>query len=70
VPPPVVDARNYTPFGLPWFDLLEAARRDIRAAERLASVRSIADLEGRRKGPLPVPETQVVRLLLPRTQLA
>jgi hypothetical protein len=44
-PPPVVDAQTYTRFGLPWFDLIEPTARDVAAAERLASVCSIADLE-------------------------
>jgi len=69
-PPPVADARTYTEFGLPWFDLLEPRREDIRAAERLASVRSIADLEARGEDPLPIPEAQVVRLLTLRSQPA
>jgi hypothetical protein len=62
-PPPVVDAATYTRFGLPWFDLVDAASRDIAAAERLRGVRSIADLERRRDEPLPIPDAQVVRLL-------
>jgi hypothetical protein len=69
VPSPV-DARTYTEFGLPWFDLLEPTRPDIEAAERLASVRSVAELEDRRETPLPIPEEQVVRLLRLRAQLA
>lgn len=67
---PPVDAATYTEFGLPWFDLLEPTARDIHAARRLAAVRSIADLEGRREEPLPIPEEQVVRLLRLRPQPA
>lgn len=63
VSPPPADAATYTAYGMPWFDLLAPTRRDIAAAERLAEVRSIADLEGRREEPLPIPEDQVVRLL-------
>jgi hypothetical protein len=63
VPGPPVDAETYTRHGLPWFDLLDPTRSDIAAAERLASVRSIADLEGLRDDPLPIPEHQVRRLL-------
>ena len=62
VPAPV-DAEAYTRHGLPWFDLLDPLRRDIAAAERLAGIRSVADLEGRRDAPLPIPEAQVIRLL-------
>ena len=69
-PPPVVDAKTYTRFGLPWFDVIDATGRDIAAAEKLRSVRSIADLEGRGDEPLPIPEAQVVRLLLLRAQRA
>jgi hypothetical protein len=69
-PPPVVDAATYTRFGLPWFDVIDPTGRDIAAAERLRSVRSIADLEGRRDEPLPIPEAQVVRLLRLRAQRA
>jgi hypothetical protein len=62
-PPPVADARTYTEFGLPWFDLYDPRRENVRAANRLAGVRSIADLEAREEDPLPIPEAQVVRLL-------
>ena len=62
-PAPPVDAATYTAHGLPWFDLLDPTRRDIAAAERLACVRSIADLEGRRDATLPIPEHQIRRLL-------
>jgi hypothetical protein len=69
-PPPVVDAATYTRFGLPWFDVVDPTGRDIAAAERLRSVRSIADLEGRRDEPLPIPDAQVMRLLRLRAQRA
>jgi hypothetical protein len=67
-PPPVVDADTYTRCGLPWFDVIDPTGRDIAAAERLRSVRSIVDLERRRDEPLPIPEAQVVRLLRLRAQ--
>ena len=63
VPGPPVDAATYTSHGLPWFDLLAPTKQDLAAAEKLASIRSIADLEGRTEGPLPIPEEQVRRLL-------
>ena len=63
VPGPPVDAGTYTRHGLPWFDLLAPTKRDVAAAERLASIRSIADLEGRQEEPLPIPDHQVRRLL-------
>jgi len=62
-PPKVCDAATYTEHGLPWFDFLRPAGSDIGAAQRLAAVRSVADLEGRREEPLPIPEAQVRRLL-------
>ena len=60
---PPVDAATYTSHGLPWFELLAPTRQDIAAAEKLASIRSIADLEGRAEDPLPIAEEQVRRLL-------
>ena len=69
-PPAIVDAATYTRFGLPWFDLVDTGGADIRAAQRLAGVRSLADLEGRDEQPLPIPEAQVVRLLRLRASVA
>ena len=63
VPGPPVDAATYTSHGFPWYDLLAPSKQDIDAAEKLASVRSIADLEGRTEADLPIPEEQVRRLL-------
>ena len=62
VPTPV-NTGTYTQHGLPWFDLMDPLRRDIPAAERLARIRSVSDLEDRRDEPLPIPEQQVIRLL-------
>ena len=70
VPGETTDARTYTAHGLPWFDLLQPTGADIRAAARLAGIRSVADLEGREEAPLPIPEAQVVRLLRLRTLAA
>lgn len=69
VPGPPIEAQTYTEYGLPWFDLLQPTKADLAAAERLASVRSIADLEGRRDEPLPIPDVQVRRLLRLRTAI-
>lgn len=68
--PQVIDAATYTQFGFPWFDLIDATRRDIAAAERLKGIRSIADLEDRSEEPLPIPEWQVRRLLGLRASVA
>lgn len=69
-PPPVVDAATYTQFGLPWFDLLDTAGQHLAAAQRLAGVRSLADLTGRDEAPLPIPEAQIIRLLALRAGVA
>ena len=70
VPPPVIDANTYTEFGMPWFDLMQPNRSDIKAAQRLAGIRSVADLEGLEEAPLPIPDAQVIRLLSLRPQPA
>lgn len=70
VPGPPVDAATYAAHGFPWFDLLSPTRADIAAAEVLSEVRSIADLEGRREESLPIPESQVRRLLDLRARIA
>lgn len=70
MPHPPADAETYTSHGFPWFDLLSPTRKDIEASERLAQVRSIADLEGRREEPLPISESQVRRLLELREPVA
>jgi hypothetical protein len=61
-----VSARTYTEYGLPWFDLYEEDANDIATSTTLASVRSVAEMEGRSGGAseasLDVPEDQVVRL--------
>ena len=68
-PPPVVDAAMYTRLGFPWFELIDPNGADIAAAKRLACVRSLADLEGRDEQPLPIPEAQVIRLLVLRSSV-
>jgi hypothetical protein len=62
-PGPPVDAHTYTQHGLPWFDLLAPTKRDVAAAQRLAGVRSIAELENRLDEALPIPPEQIRRLL-------
>jgi hypothetical protein len=70
IPAPPIDAETYTRFGFPWFDLLSPTRRDVAAAKRLASVRSVADLQGCHDTPLAISEAQVVRLLGLRSLIA
>jgi len=69
VPEPV-DVAAYTAHGLPWFDLLAPTKQDITAADRLAKIKSIADLRGERDEPLPIPDEQVIRLLQLRSRVA
>lgn len=69
-PPPVIDAATYTQFGYPWYDLIDASGADIAAAQRLAGVRSLADLQGRDEQPLPIPQAQIIRLLALRGSVA
>jgi len=68
--PPPVDARAWTALGRPWFDLISPTQADIAAAERLARVCSLADLTALEDDPLPIPESQVIRLLRLRELVA
>jgi hypothetical protein len=44
-PPTPVDAAAYTAAGLPWFELYDGEESDIAAAEALARIRSIREVE-------------------------
>ena len=44
-PPTPVDARAYTERGLPWFELYDETRGDLRAAERLRGIRSTGEID-------------------------
>ncbi len=61
VPAPV-DASAYTEAGLRWFSL-EADARALEVTEKLAGIRSIAELEGRVEDGFAVPVRQVQRLI-------
>jgi hypothetical protein len=45
MPPTPVDAAAYTAAGLPWFELYDDRESDVAAADALARVRSIRELE-------------------------
>src|SRR5262249_54413027 len=57
-PPSPIDARTYTEFGLPWFDLYDEALGDVAAATPLTDVKSIAELE-RGRGETSVDEPSI-----------
>lgn len=42
-PPSPIDAKTYTEYGLPWFDLYDEAKGDIPPSEKLARVKTISD---------------------------
>ncbi|MEF8698357.1 MAG: hypothetical protein V5B32_04165 [Candidatus Accumulibacter sp. UW26] len=41
-PPTPVDAKTYTEYGLPWFDLLDEHKSDLAPADRLGEVKTIS----------------------------
>jgi hypothetical protein len=65
-PPTPIDARTYTQYGFPWFQLYDEELRDVPAAERLARVKSLRERQAERGDmasavdrPVEVPESQV-----------
>lgn len=42
-PPTPIDAKTYTQYGLPWFDLYDETKDDVPPSERLAKVKTISD---------------------------
>lgn len=40
-PPTPIDAKTYTEYGLPWFDLYDESQDDVGASEKLAQVKSV-----------------------------
>jgi hypothetical protein len=45
-PPTPISAGEYAKYGLPWFALYDEAAGDLPTDDRLASVRSVGDIEG------------------------
>lgn len=41
-PPPPINAKTYTEYGLPWFDLYDETKGDVPPSERLARVKTIS----------------------------
>ena len=65
-PPTSIDARTYTQYGFPWFQLYDEELRDVPAAERLARVKSLRERQSERGNtagavdqPVEVPTPQV-----------
>lgn len=67
-PPTPIDAKTYTEYGLPWFELYDETQGDIPPAERLAGVKTISarDAErgetGQAGASFEVSESQIERL--------
>jgi len=67
-PPTPIDAKIYTEYGLPWFDLYDETRGDVTPSERLAEVKTIAERDAERgeptgdKASFDVSESQIMKL--------
>lgn len=68
-PPSVVSPQVYTEYGLPWFDLYDEEAGDVSAGERVARVKSVAQIKAERglpedpaDAPVEVAPGQVVRV--------
>lgn len=68
-PPTPISAKIYTEFGLPWFDLYDEAKSDIKASKKLTKVRTIRekDIEkgvssGKDDTSIDVSESQIKKL--------
>jgi hypothetical protein len=69
-PPTAIDAKTYTEYGLPWFDLYDESRGKVSASEKLAQVKSVTErdaeinvspAEGDQTS-IDVPESQIEKL--------
>jgi hypothetical protein len=73
-PPSPVSAAAYTEHGLPWFALYDERLGDVSASEKLAGVKSMAQLDAERRvvdgenAPVQVGASQVVTLGHPPVQ--
>ena len=47
-PPTPIDAKTYTEYGLPWFDLYDETKGDVPHSERLAKSKTISDRDAER----------------------
>jgi hypothetical protein len=63
--PTPIDAKSYTEYGLPWFELYDEAKSDIAPSEQLARVKTVAARDAERGEPseadisFEVPESQI-----------
>jgi hypothetical protein len=63
-----VDAKTYTEFGLPWFDLYDEFKADVAPSEQFTAVKTIAEIEtlkgktSAENGSVEVPETQIKKI--------
>lgn len=67
-PPAPIDAKTYTEWGLPWFDLYDEARKNLAPTERLTRVKTVSARDAERGEPtenddsFEIPESQVKKL--------
>ena len=67
-PPTPIDAKTYTDYGLPWFDLFDETKSDIAPSEKLAQVKTIAvrdaerGLDAQTSPSVEIPESQIEEL--------
>lgn len=67
-PPTPIDAKTYTEYGLPWFNLYDETKADIPSSERLAKAKTISDRAAERgetidnSASFEVPEAQIKKL--------
>jgi len=67
-PPSPVDAKAYTKYGLPWFDLYDEFKGDVSPSEHLTAAKTIAEIDAQKgktalgNGSLDVPETLIRKL--------
>jgi hypothetical protein len=67
-PPPPIDARTYTDYGLPWFDLYDETQSDVAPPERLTDVKTVTgrkaevNPEAAPDDTIDVPEPQIKKL--------
>lgn len=67
-PPTPIDAKTYTEYGLPWFDLYDEAKGDLAPSDRLSTAKTITARDQERgettpeEGSFNVSETQIKKL--------
>jgi len=67
-PEPPINARTYTEYGLPWFDLYDETRPDLAAPESLARINSVREIDEQRGAhmqddtSIPIDDNQVKKI--------